>query len=89
MLRHFILYERGDGEAAFTEVFRRARSTGRPVIVELDGEARLALCAVLDVNGQGFATRFLDAGEREERARRHWVEREMVVRVYRGPDLNG
>jgi hypothetical protein len=82
-------YERGDGEAAFTEFFRTARTTGRPVIVELEGEAGFALCLVSEVNAQGFRGRMIDAGEREERTRTRWVKREQVVRAHRGPVLNG
>jgi hypothetical protein len=82
-------YERGDGEAAFTAFFRMARTTGRPVIVELEGEEGFALWLVSDANVQGFRGRMIDAGEREDRARTRWVERERVVRAYRGPELNG
>jgi hypothetical protein len=89
MQRHVIRYERGDGEAAFTAFFHMACSTGRPVIVELEGEAGFALCLVSDVNVQGFRGRMIDAGEWEDRARTCWVERERVVCAYRGPELNG
>jgi hypothetical protein len=82
-------YERGDGEAAFTEFFRTACTTGRPVIVELEGNVGVALCLVSDANVHGFRGRMIDAGEREERARTRWVEREQVVRAHRGPELNG
>jgi hypothetical protein len=89
MQRFFIRYERGDGDAAFTEVFRTACTTGRPILVELEGQESAALCLVTEANAQGFAARILDASDREARARTHWVERERVVRVYRGPLLNG
>jgi hypothetical protein len=89
-MRHrFIRYERGDGEKAFTEFFRTVSTTGRPVLIELEGHEGVALCLVIEASTQGFAARILDAPDREARARTHWVERERVVRVYRGPQLNG
>jgi hypothetical protein len=89
MQRQVMRYERGDGVAAFTAFFGTARIAGRPIIVELEGDTHFALCLVRAANARGFAARMLDAGERDERARTRWVERERVVCAYRGAELNG
>lgn len=84
-----IIYERGDGEKKFTDVFRNARVMGRPIIVEMEEYAGFALCLVIEANEHGFAAYIINESGAEGVAGSRWVNREAVMRAYRGPDLNG
>jgi hypothetical protein len=89
MREGIILYERGEGQDKFVDVFRNARATGRPIIVQIEGFAGIALCLVSEASERGFAARIINTADTREAAGSRWVNREAVIRAYRGPDLNG
>jgi hypothetical protein len=89
MREGIVLYERGDGEKKFADVFRKVRDTGRPIIVQVEGFAGFALCLVSEASERGFTARIINTADAKEAAGARWVNREAVIRAYRGPDLNG